>query len=82
MPAPNMLLLADRNSAVTALIEQIAATGAQLLIRCNANRRLAPIQWLPDGSHLARIGAVQVWVIDAEIVMTRAGAPSSPAATG
>jgi hypothetical protein len=37
---PGMLLLADRNFAVTALVEQIASTHAALLIRCKDARVL------------------------------------------
>jgi hypothetical protein len=70
-----MVLLADRNFAVTALIEQIGATGADLLIRCKNNRALPPIGHLPDRSWLARVGAVTVRVIDAEIVVRCAGGP-------
>lgn len=72
---PGMLLLADRNFAVTALIEQIGATGADLLIRCKNNRTLPPIRHLPDRSWLARAGTVTVRVIDAEIVVLCAGGP-------
>lgn len=72
---PRMLLLADRNFAVAALIEQIAASGAQLLVRCKANRVLPPVERLDDGTYLARIGAAQVRVIDAEIVVTCVDGP-------
>jgi Insertion element 4 transposase N-terminal/Transposase DDE domain len=66
---PDMLLLADRNFAVTALIEQIAATDAQALIRCKDARVLPPIKHLGDHSWLARMGAVTVRVIDAAITV-------------
>ena len=48
---PGMLLLADRNFAVTALIEQIASTKAHVLIRCKDTRVLPPIK--PLRSNLA-----------------------------
>jgi len=67
---PNMLLLADRNFAVTALIEQIAANQGQLLIRCKDARKLPPITQLPDRTWLARMGTVTVRVIDATITVT------------
>ena len=70
---PGMLLLADRNFAAATLIEQIGATGAELLIRCKDGRRLPPIRRLDDGSWLARVGTVTVRVIDAEIVVLLAG---------
>lgn len=66
---PGMLLLADRNFAVKDLIGQIAATGAGLLIRCKDNRRLPAIAQCGDGTWLARVGAVTVRVIEAEIVV-------------
>lgn len=64
---PGMLLLADRNFAVTALVEQIASAHAELLIRCKDARVLPPIRTLPDRTWLARMGAVTVRVIDARI---------------
>jgi Insertion element 4 transposase N-terminal/Transposase DDE domain len=64
---PGMLLLADRNFAVTALIEQIAHAHADLLIRCKDGRNLPPITHLPDHTWLARMGSVTVRVIDATI---------------
>ncbi len=72
---PGMLLLADRNFAAKHLIEQVAATGADLLIRCKDNRRLPAIDCCGDGSWLARVGAVTVRVIDAQIVVRCAGGP-------
>jgi hypothetical protein len=72
---PGMLLLADRNFAVTDLIEAVAATGAGLLIRCKDNRRLRPDRHCGDGSWLTRIGTVTVRVIEAEIVVRCAGGP-------
>ncbi len=64
---PGMLLLADRNFAVTTLIEQIAVANAHMLIRCKDQRVLPPIKTLPDRTWLARMGAVTVRVIDARI---------------
>jgi Insertion element 4 transposase N-terminal/Transposase DDE domain len=70
---PGMLLLADRNFTGADLVASIAATGADLLIRCKNNRKLPPIGRCPDGSWLARIGTLTVRVIDAEIAVTLAG---------
>lgn len=70
---PGMLVLADRNFAVADLIGRIAATGAQLLIRCKNGRKLSPISRLSDGSWLAWLGGVRVRVIDAEITATLGG---------
>jgi Insertion element 4 transposase N-terminal/Transposase DDE domain len=70
---PGMLLLADRNFAVKNLAEQIHATGADLLIRCKTSRHLPAMRRYRDGSFLARLGAVTVRVIDAEITVTTTG---------
>jgi hypothetical protein len=70
---PGMLLLADRNFAATALVEQITAAEADLLIRCRDTRVLPPIKRLSDRSWLARMGTVTVRVVDARISV-RAGA--------
>jgi hypothetical protein len=72
---PGMLLLADRNFAVCDLIEQIHATGADLLIRCKTNRKLPSIGRSHDGSRLALLGGVVVRVIDAEITVHTDGKP-------
>lgn len=67
---PGMLLLGDRNFAVAGLVAGIAATGAQLLIRCKNGRVLPDLGALPDGSMLSRLGGVAVRVLDAEITVT------------
>jgi len=66
---PGMLLLADRNFAVTTLIEQIQRSKAHLLIRCKDTRNLPPITRLTDHSWLAQMGSVTVRVIDARITV-------------
>jgi hypothetical protein len=71
---PGMLVLCDRNLTTAALTGRIAATGAQLLGRCKANRKLPVVGRLHDGSWLSVLGGVQVRVVDAEItIATRAG---------
>jgi hypothetical protein len=70
---PGMLLLADRNFAVTALATQIHACGAGMLIRAKNSRRLPRIASLADGSWLSIIGTVPIRVIDADIVVSMAG---------
>ncbi|MFI6369188.1 IS4 family transposase, partial [Nocardia sp. NPDC050630] len=70
-----MLLLADRNFAVAALIGQIAETKADLLIRDKTNRVMPLIEHLPDGSWLAPKGPVVVRVIDADIEIAPHGGP-------
>jgi hypothetical protein len=69
-----MLVLADRNFDAAALIGQLAATGADLLIRVKANRKLPVLRRYHDGSYLSQIGAVQVRVTECEItIATSAG---------
>ncbi|MFC4116440.1 IS4 family transposase, partial [Nonomuraea zeae] len=68
-----MLLLGDRNFAVRDLVTAIAATGADLLIRCKNSRPMPRLASLPDGSFLSTLGGVTVRVIDAEITVTLSG---------
>ncbi|MFF0659605.1 IS4 family transposase [Micromonospora tulbaghiae] len=65
-----MLLLADRNYAAADLIATFTATGADLLIRCKAGRRLPLIRRYRDGSWLSVIGGQHVRVIEARISIT------------
>ncbi|MFF0792927.1 IS4 family transposase [Streptomyces spiralis] len=64
-----MLLLGDRNFAAAALLNQMAATGADLLVRCKANRNLPTVVRCRDGSTLTRIGTLTMRVINAEITI-------------
>jgi hypothetical protein len=73
-----MLVLCDRNLTTAALTRQIATSGAHLLGRCKADRKLPLLGRLPDGSWLSLLGGVQVRVVDAEItIATRAGRATS-----
>jgi hypothetical protein len=65
-----MLLLADRNYAAAALVQTLAATNADLLIRCKNGRRLPVIRRYRDGSWLSTIGTLRIRVIDARITVT------------
>ncbi|MEU7852140.1 IS4 family transposase, partial [Nonomuraea sp. NPDC049141] len=49
-----MLLLGDRNFAAVDLLNHLAATGAELLVRCKSGRLLPPVARCRDGSTLAR----------------------------
>lgn len=69
---PGMLLLADRNYAGADLLTTLAATGADLLIRCKNGRRLPILRRHHDGSWLSRIGALTIRVIEAQISITTA----------
>jgi hypothetical protein len=72
-----MLLLADRNFAAGNLLHQVAATGADFLVRTKTGRggpKLPVLRRLHDGSYLSTFGATAVRVIDAEITLaTKAG---------
>jgi hypothetical protein len=65
-----MLLIADRNYAAAKLVQRLAATKADLLIRCKNGRRLPTIHRHRDGSWLSTIGTLRVRVIDAQITVT------------
>jgi len=66
---PGMIVLGDRNFAAADLIAQIAATGADVLIRVKTGRKLPVCRRLGDGSYLSQIGPVQVRVIEATITI-------------
>jgi hypothetical protein len=66
---PGMLLLADRNYAAADLVTDLAATGADLLVRCKTSRRLPRQAHYGDGSYLSQLGGVAVRVIDAQITI-------------
>jgi hypothetical protein len=69
---PGMLLLADRNYAAADLFTTLAATGADLLIRCKNGRRLPILDRYHDGSWLSRIGGLSIRVVEARISITTA----------
>ncbi len=73
--SPGMLVLADRAFDAAAFLEDVAATGAQFLIRGTASRSPEVLQVLPDGSYLSRIGGLGVRIIEADV--TVAGADGS-----
>ena len=64
-----MIPLGDRNFAATALLEQFAATGADLLIRCKNDRRFQVLSHLGDGTRIVALGQLRVRVIDARITV-------------
>lgn len=72
-----MLLLADRNFAAGNLLHQVAATGADFLVRTKTGAggpKLPILRRLHDGSYLSTFGATAVRVVDAEItIATQAG---------
>lgn len=68
-----MIVLLDRNFAVAALVAQIAATGARVLVRVKNGRALPMLRRHGDGSYTSMLGTVAVRVIDCEITITTAG---------
>jgi transposase IS4-like protein/DDE family transposase len=69
---PGMLVLADRNFDYAKLLEAIAATEAQFLVRLKGKRRLPVLKRYRDGSYLSTIGTTRIRVIEAEITITTA----------
>lgn len=67
---PHMLVLADQAYQGNTFLAQVAATGAQLVIRLNAQRRPGVKTLLPDGSYLSCLGGLKVRVIEARITAT------------
>jgi hypothetical protein len=71
---PGMILLADRNFGAKDLIADIAATGAEVLVRLKNGRRMPVLARYRDGSYLSTLGTLRVRVIEAEITIhTTAG---------
>ena len=67
---PGMIVLADRNFGTAPMVAAVADTGAELLLRVKAGRRMPVCRRLPDGSWISRMGRVEVRVIRAEITIT------------
>ena len=67
---PGMILLADRNFGAQRLLADIAATGAEVLVRLKNGRRMPILACFPDGSCLSALGSLRVRVIDCEITIT------------
>ena len=69
-----MIVLLDRNFDVAALLGELAATEADLLVRIKANRKPPVLRRYRDGSFLSQIGTVKVRVVECEItIATSAG---------
>ena len=66
----SMIVLADRNFAAAAWLSELAATGADVLVRVKNGRRMPVCRALPDGSFVSRIGNVEVRVITARVAIT------------
>jgi Transposase DDE domain/Insertion element 4 transposase N-terminal len=64
-----MIVLLDRNFAAAGLLSEIAATGADLLVRLKNGRKTPILTRYPDGSYLSVLGRLRVRVIDCEITI-------------
>lgn len=67
-----MILLADRNFGAQDLIGEIAATGADVLIRLKNGRKMPILRRYTDGSYLSKLGRLSVRVIECEITIATA----------
>ena len=65
-----MILLADRNFGAQNLVADIAATGAEVLVRLKNGRRMPVLARYRDGSYLSALGGLRVRVIDCKITVT------------
>lgn len=66
---PRHLVLLDRGFDANAFLADLAATGAQFLVRLKSTRRPSLLRVLADGSHLARLGTLTVRIIEADLVL-------------
>jgi hypothetical protein len=66
---PGMLVLLDRAFDATALLTEIAATGAQLLVRSKSTRHPAVLRHLPDGSYLSVLNGLAVRIVEARLTV-------------
>ena len=78
----SMLVLMDRGFDGGDFLAEVAATGAQFLVRLNATRRPPVLGRLPDGSALSLIGGVKVRIIRPRSRSPAMTAPDTAAATG
>jgi hypothetical protein len=65
----SMLVLMDRGFDAGDFLAEVAGTGAQYLVRLNANRRPPVLSHLPDGSFTSLIGGVKVRIIAASVTV-------------
>ncbi|MFI6578108.1 transposase [Nocardiopsis sp. NPDC050513] len=63
------LVLIDRGFDANAFLADLAATGAQFLIRLKSTRRPALLRVLADGTHLARLGRLTARIIEADLTV-------------
>jgi hypothetical protein len=65
-----MLVLWDKGFDSNTFLAEVAATGAMIVGRVKANRRLPVIAHLSDGSYHSLIGAVRIRIIEAVVKVT------------
>ena len=65
-----MILLADRNFGAAGLLADIAATGADVLVRLKNGRTMPILARYRDGSYLSKLGRLSVRVIECEITIS------------
>lgn len=69
-----MLLLADRNFGAAGLVADVAATGADVLVRLKNGRKLAVLQRFSDGSYLSVLGRQRVRIVECQITLSTTAA--------
>jgi hypothetical protein len=65
-----MILLADRNFGAQDLLTQVAATGADILVRLKNDRKMPVLARHSDGSYLSMLGGLRVRVVECEITLS------------
>jgi hypothetical protein len=66
---PGMLLLLDRAFDANAFLNEVAGTGAMLLVRSKSTRNPHVLAHLSDGSYLSRLGGLDVRIVEADLTM-------------
>ena len=68
---PDMLVLADRGLDAAAFLADVAAAGAQFVVRLTLESACSPVlARLGDGSFLSQIGGLPVRIIAADVTVT------------
>lgn len=62
-------MLIDRGFDANAFLADLAATGAQFLVRLKSTPRPALLRILTDGTYLARLGRLTVRIIEADLAV-------------
>lgn len=70
---PGHLLLADRGFAAAALLDRLARTGTEILVRIPAHWKPKTLARLADGTRLVQIGTRRLRLVEAEITINTTG---------